>query len=557
MDPFQIPENAADLSAEELAAAIEQARAEFQDLYDDRENLTDEQLDRADALGAFLQTAVATQNEAAEARAARLSRLDDAASALSPADEADEDDEDPEDDTDIDQNEDETPAPEAEVEAPAPVVERQAASLVSTTRRPRNPRPATRTAPRPNRLVVTAAAGMNNFTPGAPLPNIDEVSAAFIDRSSGFPEGQPYSGPRMQYRVAQFAREYNDGLVQDNGQFANDESLIRESMRESRLPGGSLVAAGGWCAPSETDYSLPPLMASRDGIIDLPEFGVRRGGIRTTLGPDFSDIYTSAGFAQTEAQAISGTTKACVDIDCPDFVETRLDAVGICVRAPILTRTAYPEVISNYIQGTMVANDHKVATRVINAMKTALGSIVTTYTDSGAVSLSTFEILALTAEGQRNKYRMPDNATFEVKMPHWLKVALMLDFAKREGVGLEVVTDSFIREQFAAHSLVPQFVYNLDDAEILEAACLTDIPDTADVLIYPAGTFGKGTADVINLDTVYDTAGLQVNTYTAAFVEDGVLVVRRGYGGCLVRLPVKISGKLGPLTAAEFNATDT
>ena len=114
--------------------------------------------------------------------------------------------------------------------------------------------------------------------------------------------------------------------------------------KESRLPGGSLLASGGWCAPSETIYTLCST-ESLDGLIDLPEINVQRGGIRFTKGPDFSDIYTDAGFCQTEAQAIAGTTKPCVEIECPAFEEVRLDACGICVKAPILTNAGYPELV--------------------------------------------------------------------------------------------------------------------------------------------------------------------------------------------------------------------
>jgi hypothetical protein len=42
---------------------------------------------------------------------------------------------------------------------------------------------------------------------------------------------------------------------------------------------GALVAAGGWCAPSETLYSLAD-MGTLDGVLTLPNVTVKRGGIK-------------------------------------------------------------------------------------------------------------------------------------------------------------------------------------------------------------------------------------------------------------------------------------
>ena len=561
MDPFQIPEDLTALSSDDLAAAINQARAEFRELRSDLDNATDDQLARVEALATFVRDAEnqVTANEAAAQE--RRDRIAQAADVLDPQD-TEQGTEDESGEDEVADDPDETADPEeapVEEQRQAQAPQRQAASLVRGARRPRNPQPREQARSRTRMSIVAAADA--GFAAGSELSDMDQVAKAFKERSRAFPEGQPVSKgqqTRIAHRVATFNRDY-DGLVQSAmGQpsdFDNDESLIREAMRETRLPGGSLVAAGGWCAPSETLYDLPGLTASRDGLIDVPEFGVRRGGVNTTLGPDFASVYTGAGFAQTEAQAIAGTTKACVDITCPSFVETRLDAVGLCVRAPILTRSAYPEVVAQWIAGTVIANDHKVSVRVINAIKTALGSLVTAF-NPNAVSLGLLAALELLAEGERNRYRLADSATFEVKMPHWLKLAIRADIAARNGIGLQTVTDAVIRGEFAARNLVPQFIFGLDDARVITPACLIDLPDTAEVLIYPAGTFAKGTQDVISLDTVYDTAGLQVNMFTAAFVEDGVLVVRRGYGGCRATVPVKVTGATGPQTVALYGTTD-
>jgi hypothetical protein len=104
--------------------------------------------------------------------------------------------------------------------------------------------------------------------------------------------------------------------------------IILAASKESNLSGG-LLAAGGWCAPSETTYALGGYETAA-GLIDVPEVTARRGGISFTKGPDFMTVYGDAdsGFIQTETEAEAGTTKPCYALECPPFTEVRLDAVG-------------------------------------------------------------------------------------------------------------------------------------------------------------------------------------------------------------------------------------
>lgn len=53
-----------------------------------------------------------------------------------------------------------------------------------------------------------------------------------------------------------------------------------ETAADIKEPFRHLVASGGWCAPSEVSY----------GLLDLPEIGVRRGGIKPRPAPDTSWI---------------------------------------------------------------------------------------------------------------------------------------------------------------------------------------------------------------------------------------------------------------------------
>jgi hypothetical protein len=324
-------------------------------------------------------------------------------------------------------------------------------------------------------------------------------------------------------------------------------AVLTHAADEKRLAGDSLVAAGGWCAPSETLYDMC-VTETLDGILSVPEVNVTRGGIKYTSGPDFSSIYTNVGFAQTEAQAISGTAKTCYEVTCPPFVEVRLDVVGLCIKAPILTNAAYPELVNRWISGAMIAHAHKVNASVISRMVTAAGT-ANAVQDFGGTAASTLNALELLADRLRQKYVMGMKDTMEVVVPFWIRGAIRADLALRTGKAIEAVTDQVIDAEFSARSLNIQFVY--DWQTLTDYATTEGYPATYQALIYPSGTFVKGTSDVISLNSVYDAASLATNVYTAVFFEQGLLVAKMCNEAMLVTLPVCGAGRTGIANIAQ------
>jgi hypothetical protein len=181
----------------------------------------------------------------------------------------------------------------------------------------------------------------------------------------------------------------------------------------------------------------------------------------------------------------------------------------------------------------------KVNARILAGIKTALGQALTP-ADQGS-TVSTLESLAWVAEGIRRKYGFSDAKTIEVVAPKWLKVSIREDLARRQGNTAASVTDAQINAWFSERNLAVQFVIGLDDL----TGPVVKPPATASVLMYPAGSFIKGTSAVISLDSVYDSTGLVKNVYTALFLEEGVLVANKCYGGALVTIPVCDSGRSG------------
>lgn len=445
----------------------------------------------------------------------------------------------------------ETPVEEAPVEVvaeaePKPV----AASAEAPTIRAARNAPAVIIPKESPVNVLTAAADVPGFSTGSVLESLDDVARAFEARVRAFPSGKASAPVMNRYGTAQITKTFAADLI-TNGQ--DDQDVIDRAGRETNLKGGSLVAAGGWCAPSETLYDLCALETT-DGIIDLPEIQVTRGGVRTTPGPDFGTLYSGVGFAQTEADNIAGTDKTVYTVPCPSFTETRLDAVGIALKAGILQNAAYPELTRRVLEGSLIAHQHKVAARLIASIKTLLGAALTPV-NQGATS-SSLEALAWVGESHRQKYRLSDAQALEVIAPRWLRQSVRQDLARRTGRNAVSVSDAEITEWFGHRGLAVQWVWGMDDLD-LSSAIQVKPKTTASVAVYPAGTFVKGSMGVISLDAVYDSTDLKDNDYTAAFVEEGVLVTRRCAGGSLVTIAVSDTGRTGTADLNEpFGTVD-
>jgi hypothetical protein len=420
--------------------------------------------------------------------------------------------------------------PEAAEVVAAPSV---VATLAGRTARPERPTPDAS-------ITIVASADVPEFATGSKITDLMTVGKATVNRMKGFPPYQhnPNAEQHM-YGVASFRMDFPEELILDGG--SDDYAKMQYAARESRLPNGNLAAAGGWCAPSTVLYDLCE-GETTDGILSLPEVAVPRGGLKTTKGPDFSTIYSSSGFQLTEAQVIAGTpAKTCYEVPCPAFTEVRLDAVGMCIKSPILTNSAYPELVERVVRGSLIAHQHQINVRVISTIQAALGTAVVAQ-DLKGVAGSTLNALELLAEATRSKYRLSFNETLEVIAPHWLLSAIRTDVSMRTGQPMQAISNAEINSLLAARGVSVQWVYGYQD---LAAACPVAYPATVELLLYPAGTFIKGTSAVINMSAVYDAASLLANMYTALFMEEGVLVTQSCFSGCKVTIPICTAGRTG------------
>lgn len=539
MDPDQIKA----LSNEGLIEAITQHQSDL-DAVLSTENPTREDAAKARELNETLtaleaEKAERDQDEAdfAAIREGREKAREEAAAANATQASTQPGDEDPDDDDEDDEDEDDE---EDGVTASAPVI-RTSARKVMAGRRPANPPDEdTQDAPR---VSIIAAADVPDFGTGQELKGLHDVGQAMVARMQAFSPPSGRRGAEMQrFGVAVLRKPIPEEFVSKGG--ADEDFRASEAAaRESALPGGSLTAAGGWCAPSETLYDLCAI-ETVDGVLSIPEFQVNRGGVRTMGNIDFQGLYDARGL-QTETQAIAGATKTCYELECPAPTDHRLDASYLCVKIPLLTQAAYPELVTNVTERLWVAYQHSVSADLISRISTMIGA-AEVVASQGSTAANTLTALELVADQKRQDYRLSQTQSMEVLLPFWVKAAIRADLALRNGVDMLSVTDAQIQAHFAARNLAVQWLYNWQQNTETGA-----FPGTFDAMMYPSGTFTKGTANVIRVDAVYDAASLEENVYTGFFFEEGMLVLERCQPSAKVTITVCSGGRTGAADNVE------
>lgn len=400
----------------------------------------------------------------------------------------------------------------------------------------------------PQRVHLVAAPDVPGTISGSEYADWDQMADAAIRRWGAMKGAQTTPGPNLRSGLAVLRKNFTPDLVASSDDVS---SLVDYAANERRLPGGSLVAAGGWCAPSETLYEVCEL-ESRDGMLDVPEIQASRGGVRHSPGPSFATIYANVGFTQTEAEAIANTAKGCFEIDCPTFTDVRLSIFGVCLTAGILQDAAYPEFIARYLRGALIVHAHKVNAAKIAAITAGSTAVtyaaVATITPQGATS-GLLETVEMQVEDMRHRQRLSMNDTLEVVLPSWTRGVIRADLSKRTGVDLLGVTDAMITQWFAIRGAAVQWVYDYQDAFVQAgtgmggATPATAWPATVRFLIFPAGTWVAATRDVITLDAgIYDTTSINTNKFNALFTEEGVAMLKRCADSRTVTVPICPSG---------------
>lgn len=515
------------------------------------------------------------------------------------------------------------------------------------------------------RNLFSAAINVPGLAPGASL-TLESVSqaldSAMRNASNGAVRQAMRAGERFsqRYPIATLNKPMSGSpFVNEREEFSAEHPAYKYAVDQTRLPGGSLVAAGGWCAPSETVYDLCSL-ESTDGLLSIPEINVARGGIRFTQGPDWASIFESTGFCFTEADdiagiyggnevqtlsvpttvttwhvsfnSVNGTTgslpvgataaqvqnaferlssvgpenvfvttpnaaanpavytiqfvnalgqqnvpqstgtvdtgtgtitaattvpgdtnvsgKPCNTIPCPPFTDVRLNVCGVCITGANLQNVAYPELTQRYLRGALTGHAHRLNTQIIASMilqSTAVAGTNPNAADNSATA-PILQAIEYQVEDMKYRQRMSRNQAFEAVFPFWVRGLIRADLARRsardDSDASFNVTDAQINSWFAARGINAQFVYdwqNLGSAVPANSA----YPSAVSFLVYPAGTFVKGTQDVISLEMLHDSTLNATNNFTAIFTEEAWSVMKMCSDSRVVTVNACPSGTTG------------
>ena len=587
---LEIPENLSDLSAEDLGDLRSKAVDAFQTLYAGGE-FTDEDLATLGTLTEgieALSAEISAREQAAAERAAKAAEMAAKVGADKPAPVPADDDE---DDTPAEEKaEAEADIAEAEAEkAAAEEAEKKAkaaaADVEPAAEADAEPEAVTAAAPRGpiklsgiRRHVHTPAPAITEETsvedtakarltvadvPGFAADSdasFEDLAVALDRRLQGFNSGAYAAAARAgramseRHSLAVVRKTFDERATVSSPESA--DAAMAFAVNEKNLPGGSLVAAGGWCAPSETVYDLLE-DESRDGLISLPEINVTRGGIKFTKGPKFADLYAAPSFNFTEEEAKAGKylpdaaaqgankvgAKPVYNVPCTEFEEVRLSAAGLHIQANLLQQRGYPELVARTIRGALVAHEHKMSERIIASMERQSTAVSM---DSGQIGAAAPILTAIELQVEHYRYaqRLSRSTTLEAVFPYWVHGAIRTDLSRREGVDLIDINDARIDAWFRSRGVNPQFVYDWQ-ALTGDASAFKAWGASLKFLLYSAGTFVKGGQDVITLDTVYDSVLLGQNDYTALFTEEGYLVAKRGHDARVVTVPLNPNGGTG------------
>ena len=399
--------------------------------------------------------------------------------------------------------------------------------------------------------VLVATADIPGMPQGARLENMGALVTAMQSRIKSV--GVTTRGddaPR--YSVATLNREYRYNLDLDSTPDKVNEVLT------AAADVAALVAAGGWCAPSEISYDLFNIVCE-DGMLDLPTVGINRGGIRFPISPDFSSLSGNAAlWSWNETQdiaAVTGTaqsgTKTCGRVPCATFTEQRLECDGVCLTVGNLMDDAYPELIENHTRLLFAFHAHKMNLKKIQKL-VAASVAVSGFTGLGDVGESVINnvlgALEIQAVDYREKFAMCEDAVLEVVLPRWLLGMMRSDVRRRTGVELLSVADSYLMNLFDALHIRVQFV---GDWQVRTTGLpgfsggILTWPTQVQALVFAPGTFVLGNGLQLNLGVIRDSVLNATNDYTAAWMEECWLIAKLGHESRLVTINVCANGRTG------------
>lgn len=423
---------------------------------------------------------------------------------------------------------------------------------------------------------ITASVDIPGVAAGQTLPTMEALGEAFRAKAKAIPTTMAGQGA-ARHLVASVRNQF-DHTIDNRTNPAQVEELWRSMVQDSNRAESAeaLVAAGGWCAPSQINYDFFNIATNAPQMIDMPTVGVARGGIRYPVSPAIGDVFFQSGgsnpasgmggfaftFANTsdpwlwtesdDILTVTGSVnKPTLRVPCPTFNETRLECYGISLTAGNLTDDAYPESTQNFIRLLRAAYAHTINARLISLMSAASTDLTGSPLGAAATSAvpQILNAVGLAAVDYRSRYAMDEDATLEVVFPDWVQEVMRADLGYKPGIqdlSLYNIADATIAGLFASRSVRVQFVsdWQVRTANFGQSSAATAWPTNCDFMLYAAGTFLHGTGLQLDLGVIRDSVLNAENDYTALWAEECHLVAMVGHASRRYRVNFNVGGNV-------------
>lgn len=421
--------------------------------------------------------------------------------------------------------------------------------------------------PEPPELIFNATENVPGVRNGQRLETGEALAQAFMDTASRLPVS---AGAMTPTPVASLRRSYGHDWETEPAPRDLDLAL-RELVNPTRSYAGmaALVAAGGWCAPSEIRYSFFDVAAG-PSLWDVPTVGINRGGLRWPISLSLAGFFALSGappsgipsnatmpWLWTESDDIATITgsgaKLCLRPPCPSFDEKRLEAYGICVTNGNFADFAYPELIRHFLGLVAIAHQRVMNRRHLALAQSMATAVTPVVGDVGAATSALLGGAELEATHLREKYGMAAGAVIEGVYPSWVRGVMRSDLTKRMGFNDLAVADAYLMSLFDARNIRAQFVTDWQTLPgaagpantIGAASAPTAWPSTVLSLMYAPGTYFLGRGLRIDLGMIRDSVLNAENDHTAAWSEEGTLVGMFGNEALLLTNTICASGETG------------
>lgn len=422
--------------------------------------------------------------------------------------------------------------PEAEGEQPEaePEPEQQPIAAAAAPVRPRLSRVAARgsSAPAgPPSPALTfpdwglvAAANAPGVTAGAQVNDYDQLATIFANAARTITG--PNVGPRAHVPLVRAGRgplaEYGERRFLD-GHAPSNSAKIRDVVHPS-----AITASGGMCAPINISYDMPVVGSSARPVRDtaLARFGADRGGIRTLIPPVLTDVtgalgvWTNQNDIDAQPGGATGPVKPCLTVDCPDEVESILQAYTECFRVGNFRQRFFPEQIEAVMKLIAVAGARAAEIALLQGMK-ANSTQVTTAQLLG----TTRDVLAYLDQavaGYRDRWRLDDSERLRLVLPRWVRAAMRADMARSlPGTADEnlVVADAQINSWLSARSVNVTWSMEATAANLFfgaqAAGALNKFPANIEAFLYPEGAFLFLDGGTLDLGLIRDSTLVVTN----------------------------------------------